>query len=114
MGGNNYTSHHCRHCGDKHNTSKPIGIKKRSPEQIYTFTKKYIINKKSITAEKIAGEMKVKTHQIRQALHRLNLEGLVSQKRNEAHHDSKRDPWNNHPGDSAWLASSYDVLEKED
>jgi predicted transcriptional regulator len=55
--------------------------------------------------------LKVQTHHIRQILHKLNLEGLVSQKKNKAPHDSKRDFWGGH--DSSWMPSLYTVKLEE-
>ena len=118
-----FTTHHCRHCADKHIKDKPIGIKKRSMKQIYDGTLWYINNLSAISgrpkhwksffwAEEIAGYLKVKIHFVTQALHKLNLEGIVSQPTHKAPHDSNRDPWTRGNGDSAWMGDIY-YIRKE-
>lgn len=111
-----YAERHCRHCRDKH-FKGAISFKKRTDEYIYDYTRSYVSNRvdegDSFTAEGIAREILVKTHKVRQALHKLNLEGIVTQKKNHAPHDSKRDWW--HGGsDSSWMASFYYKVVKQD
>lgn len=64
-----------------------------SEEVLLDKVRDYLFNQVTgiVTKEKIANELKVKEHEITNCLHKLNLEGLVSQKINEAPHDSKRD-----------------------
>jgi transcription initiation factor IIE alpha subunit len=97
----------------KHEKSPPFPIKKRSLGKIYGFTKGFVLNTTEtyVTAEKIAKEMQVKVHLVRQALHKLNLEGLVGKKQNRPPHDSTRDRWGG--WDSSWRASTYEVLKND-
>jgi hypothetical protein len=103
---------------------KPIGIKKRSKKQVYDGTKDFIdkvINglvkrpnntghwDARITAEEVAEYLRVKTHLVKHALHKLNLEGVVSKPSHLAPHDSSRDPWGG-GYDSSWQASIYRIL----
>ena len=118
-----WTTHHCRCCKDKRYKFKPIGIKKRSDEQIYNGVKNYIENLDSIPgrrvhhkgffwAEEIAKHLKVRTHLVKQALHKLNLEGLVTRPEHRIPHDSSRDPWNG-GGHTAWMGDVYYLVKKE-
>jgi len=123
--GVNWTSAKCR-CGgcakkNKYNRFAPIGLKKRSLEQVTEYTKEFISTledrsrrneywKRFVTAEEISGHYKVRTHLVEQALHKLNLEGIVSKGLNSPPHDSRRDGW--YGDDSSWSATRYMVLEK--
>ena len=109
-----FTSHHCRHCRDKHQKMKPFPIKRRTKKQVYDQTKEFIINLENdrFSAEEVAKELRVKVHLVRQALHKLNLEGIVSQKSNNPPHDSTRDPWG-YGSDSSWIASIYERIDHD-
>jgi len=60
--------------------------------------------------EKIAATLNAREHQVAQALHKLNLEGLVCQKDNFPPHDCNR----NHGSDSSWCGSRYYVWTEEE
>jgi hypothetical protein len=97
---------------------KPIGIKKRTLKQVYDGTLFYINNLNTINGrpshwkgffwkEEIAKYLKVKTSLVEQVLHKMNLEGLVSQPVHHAPHDSNRDPWSHGGRDSSWMGDIY-------
>jgi len=64
---------------------------------------------RSLTAEQLATELQVDPAKVKWALHRLNLCGLVSQKRREFAHDTNRNPIFFGPA-SGWAANSYAVF----
>lgn len=123
-----WQTHHCRcaGCRQKHIKMKPIGIKKRTNDQVYIGVVAFIDNleilresqkrsyqKGFFWAEEVAESLRVPTHQVKQILHRLNLEGRVSQPKHKAPHDSNRDPWTYGNGDSAWMGDIYYIRKKE-
>ena len=61
-----------------------------------------------VSKEGLSHTLNVPEHQVHQVLQRLNLKGLLSQKRNFAPHDSRRDHFCPGSG-SAWMPS-YHVL----
>lgn len=120
-----HTTHHCRcgGCKQKHIKMKPIGIKRRSFKYVYDRTLNYINNLSAISGrpshwknffwkEEIAKYLKIKTHLVEQVLHKMNLEGIVSQPTHKAPHDSNRDPWAYGNGDSAWMGDIYYIRTK--
>lgn len=137
-GVNMWQTWHCR-CGGCRmvHYKGMITFKKRTLEQIYDGTIEYLSKlhlKKRLndtgywtnrfTAEEIAAHLQVKTHFVKQVLHKLNLEGIVSQPIHKAPHDSKRDytwgsgfrkgkcsDFKNPNGDSSWAADIYVYLK---
>ena len=55
--------------------------------------------------EVLSVELRAKESDVEQALHKLNLEGLVHQPLHLAPHDSTRDPWGGM--DSGWMGDTY-------
>ena len=93
---------------------------KLSSNDIYKATKEYVhkasMSDKSfnhfVTAEDIAYILNVKSHLVKQALKKLNLEGIVSQPVHHIPHDSSRDPWGGGRY-SGWMADIYYINAKE-
>lgn len=71
--------------------------KKVSPDKIRVYTLQQIEEAKKnnviyISADDIAFELRVKPHFVAQVFQQLNVEGILSQSRHYAPHDSNRDP----------------------
>lgn len=66
----------------------------------------------SFTAERLASFLDADLATVKLALHRLNIEGLVTQPSKSIPHDSNRDPqlWGN--GFSGWTANVYHLTER--
>ncbi|MFW6007886.1 MAG: hypothetical protein ACOCP8_01365 [archaeon] len=94
-----------------------INTKKRKRSQSNTYSHEVLLNKVReyllnqatgyVTKEKIANELKVKEHEVAHCLQILNLEGLVSQKKNLVPHDSSRDPCGGYSCNKEWMPSKY-------
>jgi hypothetical protein len=101
-------SHHCRHCGDKHDKLKP-SYRRWRLDRLLTAVRAIIVAQKDgayVTAEDVGTQLRARKHLVEQCFHRLNLEGLLSQGLNLPPHDSTRDRWSP-VGDSAWRATVY-------
>ena len=89
--------------------------KKLSQDRVTQLVKEIVLGirssgeRKSLTAECLAGDLNCEIHKVEYALHRLNLEGLVSQKIRNFAHDTNRNPIFYGP-DSGWAANTYDVI----
>ena len=66
----------------------------------------------SVTKEALAVELSVYLDDVHRALMRLNREGLIHQRTNQAPHDSTRDPTG--VGDSSWMGSKYYIRLPEE
>ena len=110
--------YNCRHCGHSPKKGKRIGIfkrvfKRRSEEQIYDMVKEYVLGldvDSYFRKERIAVKLSLKEHEVAQALHKLNLEGIVAQPIHKPPHDSTRDKYG--CGDSAWQGDAYRLMRK--
>ena len=100
-----WTTAHCRHCKQEHQILNSV-YKKLTDEKIYNFVISYLENftdKDHIFAELIAKELQI--------FHKLNLEGILSQKINHYPHESRRNPKDYWTYDSSWNASFYRKLK---
>lgn len=107
-------SHHCRHCGDKHDKLKP-SYRRWSLDKLLPAVREIVQRlpseeRRGFTAERICTELRAKKPLVEQCLHKLNLEGLITQGVNRAPHDSTRDRMCPGP-DSAWAATVYYLRE---
>lgn len=85
--------------------------KKMSPEKIRSYALQRIEEAKRdnaiyISADNIAFELRVKPHFVEQVFQQLNVEGILSQARHYAPHDSDRDPMCNGTY-AGWQSSLY-------
>lgn len=65
-----------------------------------------------VTKEDIARDLKVKEHEVENVFHRLNLEGILSQRKSNYAHDTNRNPM--FPGgESGWASDIYYIRNAE-
>lgn len=89
--------------------------KKISQERVTLLVREIILgiramgDQKSVTAEDIASDLRCEVHKVVYALHRMNLDGWVSQKIRNFAHDTNRNPVFYGPS-SGWAANTYDVI----
>lgn len=88
--------------------------RRKDPEKVLELVREVVLARRAkmqlwITAEGVSFETRTRTEQVRQALHKLNLEGIIGQKLDIAPHDSPRDMLFG-GSDSAWKASVYDII----
>lgn len=107
-----FTSHHCRHCGDKRVLIRP-SLKRWNKIKLLDVIRALVLAeaKKLITVEDYASHLKAKKKLVDQCFAILNRENLLSQAINHSPHDSTRNPWGGN--DSAWSATMYVVLKNK-
>lgn len=111
----------CRHCGDAPKKGKRrktwYSKKKIDVSKLIDKIKAYLYERFKdkdtllfFRKEEIAVYFKTYEHLVAQALHQLNLQGLVSQPSHTIPHDCNRDPhgWG---GDSSWQGDLYWYLK---
>ena len=92
--------------------------KKVLPEKIKAYVLKEIEFAKNhcrnwIFAEDIAQILQVKTHDVKQVLQQLNIEGILHQPTHRIPHDCEREPWG-FKGNSGWMADIYYFRQKDE
>lgn len=89
-------------------------LRKWKPEVLLLLVRQKVLLHSTgvFTAEQFASDLKASVDSIRQAFHKLNLEGIMSQKIDRPPHDSKRDRYTSAVADSSWQASLYRRREK--
>lgn len=107
-----FPERHCRHCGEQHSKASRPSLKRWALEELLNVVREMVCTEteRYITVECYASKLLAKKHLVDQCFAKLNLEGLLGQARNIAPHDSSRDGF--FGGDSAWIASSYEILKK--
>jgi len=114
-----YNIFRCDHCNGKKikgrgKRLKPI-YKKIKKDKLYSMVKEHILqlrilNKTTVTAEKIAERFQVKKHEITQIFAKLNQEGILSQAHNHPPHDCRRaTSFIDYGNDNSWGASRYNI-----
>lgn len=66
-----------------------------------------------ITAEDYANRFRARVDMIRWCFMKLNHEGLLNQRVNNAPHDSRREFPGPSYGDNSWCASTYNIIKKD-
>lgn len=113
----NIPGHNCRYCGDSPKSGKRVKVmriyKKRDKATILDMVRNAVFeaklaNKRSVTKEALSVKLQLRESEVEQALHILNLQGLVSQAYHCPPHDSTRDSmgWG---CDSSWCGDTYSI-----
>lgn len=109
----------CDHCGVRQNLAFRPSKKNWKLPKLLEEMRSWVLAQRtkgrhSVTAEEIAAYFRAKMSLVRQGLHFLNLEGLVTRRDNRIPHDCRRaNTWFDHGSDNSWCASTYGLNEED-